>query len=124
MLEMLARWTTKRGEAGGVAYEDLVTLINWDRDIDEEKLDQIAEYTHAPDHTPSAPATPLSKLDLSDSYKTSSQAYRGATGELSTRKYKTFGVPTVRTDLPAPHLKRVSDHKVREAGGKRRRGGT
>lgn len=108
MLEMLARWATREG---CVVYEDLVMLMNWNYPLEEERLMLIAQYTA--DHAPSTsePDTTLSKLQVSENYMTSSQAYRAVTGDLSTLKYRTFGVPTVRSDLAAPHLKRVSDSK-------------
>ena len=42
--------------------------------------------------------------------KTSSQAIAATVGGISTREFPSFGVPTVRSDLPAPRVKRVSDY--------------
>lgn len=42
--------------------------------------------------------------------KTSSQAISATVGGVSTRDFPSFGVPTVRSDLPAPKVKRVSDY--------------
>ena len=42
--------------------------------------------------------------------KTSSQAIAATVGGISTRDFPSFGVPTVRSDLPAPRVKRVSDY--------------
>ena len=152
MLEMLMRWTTTAAakdschgngdvnggndsenakEVVGVAYEDLVALMNWKYPVEEERLEEIAARrsttTATTTATTAATATattaeevneqpeliPLSKLAVSESYKTSSQAHdKAAIGELSTQHYRTFGIPTVRSDLPAPHIKRVSDNKV------------
>ncbi|KAI6660857.1 EF-hand domain-containing family member B-like [Oopsacas minuta] len=42
--------------------------------------------------------------------KTSSQAISATVGGISTRHFPSFGVPTVRSDLPAPRVKRVSDY--------------
>lgn len=114
-MEMLLRWTTKEG---GVAYEDLVVLMDWRRGIEEHTLSRIAEYTAQPTTTSpssgstSKPATPSSKLKTTFDYKTSSQEYKATTGELPTQDYRVYGVPTVRSDLPAPRIKRVSDSKV------------
>jgi hypothetical protein len=30
-------------------------------------------------------------------------------GGVDTRRYRTYGVPTIRSDIPAPRLRRVSD---------------
>ncbi|XP_053083801.1 EF-hand domain-containing family member B isoform X1 [Pangasianodon hypophthalmus] len=40
---------------------------------------------------------------------TSSSAICGIVGELAVNDYRTYGVPSVRTDLAAPRIKRVSD---------------
>ena len=117
MLEMLVRWTTTdpRGAGpGGVAYEDLAVLMNWNYPVDDERLAKIAEYGVADRKHPSLGEShsSLSKLHLTETYKTSSQAYKATTGDLSTHNYRIFGVPTIRSDLPAPRLKRISDHKV------------
>ena len=111
------RWTTTdpRGAGpGGVAYEDLIVLMNWNYPVDDERLVRITEYSATARNQPSLDEsdTALSKLHLTETYKTSSQAYKATTGDLSTHNYRTFGVPTIRSDLPAPRLKRISDHKV------------
>ena len=121
MLDMLVRWTTSEG-TGGVAYQDLVILMDWTRPIPDEKFSQIAQHTAdqprtdpqptSDPATPLPPTTPSSKLKMSTNYMTSSQAYRATVGELPTHGYRVYGVPTVRTDLPAPRIKRVSDPKV------------
>ncbi len=119
MLDMLVRWTTVK-DSGGVAYQDLVILMDWTHPIPDERFSQIAQFTEdvKPQQPTSDPATPPpldppSKLKVSTNYMTSSQAYRATVGELPTHGYKVYGVPTIRTDLPAPRIKRVSDKKVR-----------
>ena len=122
MLDMLIRWTTTGEDgSGGVAYQDLVILMDWTHPMPEEKLSQVAQYTAdkplpklsvTPDPGTTPPTTPSSKLKTSTNYVTSSQAYRATVGELPTNGYRVYGVPTIRTDLPAPRLKRVSDLKV------------
>lgn len=42
--------------------------------------------------------------------QTSSKAINATVGGIPTIGYHTFGVPTVRADLPAPIVKRVSDY--------------
>lgn len=115
MLDMLIRWNIEggmsEGVSGGVAYENVVAMINWKCPLDKEKLATIAAYQS--DHAPSSDAdSALSKVKTASNYKLSSQLYKSTTGDLSTHNYRIFGVPTIRTDLAAPRLKRVSDNKV------------
>ena len=109
MLDMLVRWTTRDG-SGGVAYQDLVIIMDWAHPIPDKVLSQYTADKPHPQPPTSDPAmpptTPSSKL------KVSSQAYKATVGELPTHGYKVYGVPTICTDLPAPRLKRVSDTKV------------
>lgn len=42
-------------------------------------------------------------------HRTSSSMISAVVGGLSTRDYRKYGVPTIRTDLPAPRIRRVSD---------------
>lgn len=114
MLEMLVRWTTK--DEGGVAYEELVALLNWRNPLDEAKLTEIASYTTQPATPPcKSPVTGQSspsRLKVLSDYTTSSQAYKAGTGDISTQHYRVYGVPTIRADLAAPRIKRVGDSKV------------
>ncbi|XP_067907555.1 EF-hand domain-containing family member B [Heterodontus francisci] len=42
-------------------------------------------------------------------YRTTSSLINGVVGSYSPDDYRTYGVPTIRTDLPAPRFRRVSD---------------
>ena len=42
-------------------------------------------------------------------HSTSSARISSTVGGVSTRGYRTYGIPTVRTDIAAPRLRRVSD---------------
>ena len=112
MLDMLIRWNIEggvsEGVAKGVAYENFVAMINWKCQLVKDKLATMAAC-HAP--SPDAESA-LSKGKTASNYKLSSQLYKSTTGDLSTHNYRTFGVPTIRSDLAAPRLKRVSDNKV------------
>uniref|UniRef100_UPI003AAABBA9 EF-hand domain-containing family member B n=1 Tax=Centroberyx gerrardi TaxID=166262 RepID=UPI003AAABBA9 len=44
-----------------------------------------------------------------DHFTTSSSLIRAIVGGPSTTNWRTYGIPTVRTDLPAPRVKRISD---------------
>lgn len=117
MLDMLIRWCTM-DPSGGVAYQDLVLLINWNEPPSEEVVSRLAEcapVTREKEKTPVPGSQTPDKLRVSREfdYLTSSQLHSGNLREIPTREYRAFGVPTIRTDLPAPRLKRVSDNKVR-----------
>ena len=49
---------------------------------------------------------------LMSNYHTSSEMIKATVGGVPTRNYRTYGVPTIRSDLPAPKIRRVSDHTV------------
>ena len=49
---------------------------------------------------------------LLPNYRTTSQKYRATTGTIPTNHLRSYGVPTIRSDLAAPRIKRVSDSKV------------
>uniref|UniRef100_UPI00398EBD57 EF-hand domain-containing family member B isoform X2 n=1 Tax=Pristiophorus japonicus TaxID=55135 RepID=UPI00398EBD57 len=44
-----------------------------------------------------------------DHYRTTSSLINAVVGGQSTAKFRTFGVPSIRTDLPAPRFRRISD---------------
>lgn len=50
---------------------------------------------------------------LKSSYRTSSQYHRATAGSVPTGHLRSYGVPTIRSDIPAPRIKRVSERKVR-----------
>ncbi len=49
---------------------------------------------------------------LMSNYRTSSQTIKATVGGVPTHSYRSYGVPTIRSDLPAPCIRRVSDHTV------------
>jgi len=46
-----------------------------------------------------------------DTYQTSSSIINAVVGKVPTHAYRAYGVPTVRSDLPAPRIRRVGDSK-------------
>lgn len=62
--------------------------------------------------TPTVPS--VVSQGLLPNYRTSSQRYRATSGAIPTGHLRSYGVPTIRSDLAAPRLKRVSDNKVQE----------
>lgn len=63
--------------------------------------------------TPSPAVPAIESQKLQSNYRTSSQQYKATAGTIPTGHLRSFGVPTIRSDLAAPRLKRVSDHKVK-----------
>ena len=99
MLDMLIRWCSKES---GVTYTDLVTLINWKSEPNQAVLDRVAA------NAPEAIASPV----LMSNYRTSSQMIKATVGGVKLSTSMPHGVPTIRSDLPAPRIKRVGDHTV------------
>ena len=65
-----------------------------------------------------SPEQPLTTADktlsspLTYNYHTSSQMIKATVGGVPTHNYHTYGVPTIRSDLPAPRIRRVGDSTV------------
>ncbi len=99
---MLMRWCD---DDSGVAYSDMVTLINWKWEPDNSVLDKIATVS-------SETSAPCETSLLMSNYRTSSQTVQ-AVGDIHLSTGVSRGIPSIRTDLPAPKIKRVGDHTVR-----------
>ena len=54
----------------------------------------------------------LKSPQLMSNYHTSSEMIKATVGGVPTLNYRTYGVPTIRSDLPAPRIRRVADHTV------------
>ena len=85
--------------SNGINYVAFVNLLNWKnkmpKDLElEEMNDQI-----------------IQQIDTAvTGHKTSSSFINATVGGLETKSWQSFGVPTVRSDIPAPQIRRVSDH--------------
>ena len=49
---------------------------------------------------------------LMSNYHTSSEMIKATVGGVPSHNYRPYGVPTIRSDLPAPRIRRVADHTV------------
>ncbi|XP_064389897.1 EF-hand domain-containing family member B-like isoform X2 [Halichondria panicea] len=96
MLDMLVRWC---GGDSGVMCSDLVALINWKSEPNQSVLDRVA-----------ANIGQTTSPHLKSKYRTSSQKIKAIVGEVKLLTTQSHGVPTIRSDLPAPRIKRVADH--------------
>ena len=166
MLGMMMTWCTVEGEvpsAYGVAYEELVKLMDWRTPIQRQKLLHGMNHSTLTGDETTIPAprdgtmdvnidtTPLEfdallKTDkgtnlspkngtppfinneiltatgiasameiksLKSKNNTSYMCYQPTSGVIPTDHWRSYGVPTIRTDLPAPLIRRTDDTKVR-----------
>lgn len=74
---------------------------------------RVPHDSRSPGHCPPAGKSLSSPL-LTSNYRTSSQTIKATVGRLPTHNYRTYGVPTIRSDLPAPRIRRVGDSTVSE----------
>lgn len=76
---------------------------------------RVSEEDLLPKSPQSAESTPRrlqKQIDLAiGSHRTSSSMINAVIGGVNTRGFRTYGVPTIRTDLPGPRIRRVDDRK-------------
>lgn len=114
VLEMLISWCSGEGGEGGrsVVYGEVVRLLNWKVQPDEEILTKMSQKNQRDgeglDGAQSPEESKPSQVLMSN-YRTSSQMIKAAVGGVPTENYRTYGVPTIRSDLPAPRIRRVGD---------------
>jgi len=89
---------TCRNDTGKISYNEFVNLLNWkDKMPTDDELVEIDDLT-------------ITQIDKSlDGQITSSSSINATVGKTSTSLWQRFGVPTVRSDIPAPSIRRVSD---------------
>jgi hypothetical protein len=89
---------TCRNDTGKICYNEFVNLLNWkDKMPTDDELVEIDDLT-------------ITQIDKSlDGQITSSSSINATVGKTSTDVWQRFGVPTVRSDIPAPSIRRVSD---------------
>jgi len=89
---------TCRNDTGKINYNEFVNLLNW-----KDKMPSDAELKEIDDST-------ITQIDKSlDGQITSSSSINATVGKTQTKQWPSFGVPTVRSDIPAPSIRRVSD---------------
>lgn len=100
---LMSIMATSSSDADGqtIDYIAFVNLLNWKNkmpkdtslenpDVDDQIIQQIDKCMTG--------------------HKTSSSYINATVGGLKTKDWQSFGVPTVRSDIPAPQIRRVSDH--------------
>lgn len=114
MLYLLMSYCGGRG--GKIDYVKFANFLNWKDKMPVSSLAHKAqsamEGKDEDEKREMAAPTLQKQIDkaLTDHKTSSSMIGSGAAGALRTIEYRTYGVPTVRSDIPAPTLRRVSDH--------------
>jgi hypothetical protein len=116
MLRLLIEWCDV-DQDGQIDYTEFANFLNWKHHLPsekelEEKLKQVMtdEVGEEKEDILSPPRLKKQIDESQGDYKTSSQMINAVVGGISTRDYQTYGVATIRSDLPAPTIRRVGDH--------------
>jgi len=109
---------------GQIDYLEFSNFLNWKDKMASgfppasagARLSEDSEQADLVQKNPqSAECTPRRLAKQIDSaigkHRTSSGMINAVVGGISTRDYRTYGVPTNRTDLPAPRIRRIDDCK-------------
>ncbi|KAJ8019884.1 EF-hand domain-containing family member B [Holothuria leucospilota] len=107
LLEQLIQECDSKGE-GVIDYTEFANFLNW--------KDKMVQNPGPADSTSNGEvATPQrlqKQIDQSvGQHGTSSSRINAVVGGVSTKDFRTYGTPTIRSDLPAPRVKRISDLK-------------
>ena len=106
LLQDLIEYCDSDGD-GKIDYLDFCNFLNWkyDKPSDKPPKEAAAESEDPPR------ARQVRQIDGSlGDHKTSSSIINAIAGRTPTDGYRSFGVPTIRSDLPAPRIKRVGDY--------------
>ena len=108
LLNNLIAYCDSTGD-GTIDYLDFCNFLNWKYEIPTEKLD---ELTLKDRERKDKETSRIRQIDgnLGD-HLTSSSVINAIAGLTPTQDFRSFGVPTIRSDLPAPRTKRVGDQK-------------
>lgn len=106
MLELLIHWCTLNGQQQ-VGYADLIALVNWKEELSADLRARVEQYATPPggsqDQIPRPPPPILTN------YLPTSQKIQATADSAPSHNLRVFGVPTIRSDIPAPRIKRVAD---------------
>lgn len=109
MLELLIHWCTLNGQQQ-VGYADLIALVNWKEELSADLRARVEQYATPPggsqDQIPRPPPPILTN------YLPTSQKIQATADSAPSHNLRVFGVPTIRSDIPAPRIKRVADTTV------------
>ena len=109
MTEMLIRWCASDDASGHVLYLELLALLDWKKELSDYLCNRLIARGEAVDGSGQQDLAPI----LKSNYCKSSQLISAMVGvSPSLEKDRSFGVPTVRYDKPAPRIRRVGDNTV------------
>lgn len=100
MLESLLKWCDANND-GHIDYNEFANFLNW-KDMMPSGL---------PDTQLTIPTLQKQIDKAIEDYRTSSSDINAVAGAVSTSGYRTYGVPTIRSDLPVPEVKKISETK-------------
>jgi hypothetical protein len=100
LLAALMKICENEGNEGYIDYTSFVNLLNWKNKMPK---DPDMEVLNDPEV--------IQQIDKSvGHHKTSSSMINATVGGVKTCSWHTYGVPTVRSDIPNPLIRRVSDN--------------
>lgn len=98
---------------GAIDHVEFANFLNWKDKMTSQGSGPVATNQEQPSEEPvkSAGSENIKKqIDAAiGEHRTSASMINAVVGGISTRGYRSYGTSTVRSDLPAPHVKRISD---------------
>ncbi|KAK6165768.1 hypothetical protein SNE40_022627 [Patella caerulea] len=104
---------------GLIDYIEFANFLNWKDKMDlgipysEDLPSQSSDFVQKSPQSSDSTARRLKKqIDIAvGNHKTSAGMINAVVGGVSSKDFRTYGVPTIRIDLAAPRIKRICDHK-------------
>ncbi|XP_071791853.1 EF-hand domain-containing family member B-like [Asterias amurensis] len=92
---------------GYIDYAEFANFLNW-----KDKMQQGVEAPEAMEQSEEDVGTLKKQIDQSiGEHRTSASMINAVVGGVSTKDHRLYGIPTIRSDLAAPRIKRISDTK-------------
>ncbi|XP_071502668.1 EF-hand domain-containing family member B-like [Diadema antillarum] len=101
---------------GYINYSEFANFLNWKDKMEEgQRLTNPQSTVPKQEEEKEKEGTPERiKKQIDEAiggHRTSAQMINSVVGGVSTKDYRTYGVPTIRSDIAAPRVKRISDSK-------------
>lgn len=120
LLEQLIVYCDANSDSS-IDYSEFANFLNWKDKMNEGQMltDPASGAVKAKPEAVAAEGAELGtpekikkQIDQAiGGHRTSAQMINSVVGGVSTRGYRTYGVPTIRSDISAPRIKRISDVK-------------